>query len=744
MAIPHIRIVERADQISTTTINPRNRMAIIGEFSSGPANTPLLLGSASEFANIYRSDTKKGSLAFQAAYDQIIDPTNADFVLLRVLGNQIQASGSVVFSGIAAKNNTLNFSFSYIGEVVNNNNALALTEVIDFNTVYNSSTSGRMYFYVDSIVANVATIKYQFNLLTNQDAIDWTSVTDNFTVDITTDQFTYIPVADGLEIIFGLSGQTTDLQLQVGNEFYTRINKYEFEVPVAAGETPYNISVNVQNYLSGIEPIGTVTLTSGKDGVVIKAEEDYEGVLGNRFTFDVTLTDTVSPGIGITIPSNNFSGGIAGPEKAYIDLYDIYGNPLVRVQAKYEGTYGNNIKIGITYLAAGEFNITIKDSNGSTFNPPIADESFNIKLINLASDGILNDAVASNLVDLIFLPRLLFGENYDTNLLSLNPERLDQIDLAETDTTAPTHPDYYGPTYLSDLNLKNGNNGPALTDQDFINAIDRLDSEAVNYVLAAGQYSDAIRSKLITHCENKTEGDSLRIAVLAADPRLKPSAARLMAAKYNSRYAVMVVGWATYAGQTNATRLGTEAAAFYLGKMVSIPFYMSPAYKVGAKAVRNILECDTDPYINKPMLDRYEENNLEVLAKSKAYRGYYFMTGALLSNEDIWNRVYIRRAYNKVRMDLYSLLEQYTAGPYRRETVNMIVTSINNYFLNLQARGEIAGFRNAYPAGTGDAIGEYRRGVLNLNVGFLPLSSLDFIEIGIFRDESGAIQLSGL
>ena len=143
MAIPNIRIVERADVVSTTTINPRNRMAILGEFSSGPANEPVLFGSVSEFARIFRSDNKKGSIAFQAAYDQIVEPQNTDYVLMRVLGNQIQAGATVLFSGISTKSNNLNLDFGYVG-TVNNNNTLALLEQVSFNTVYHGSVSGRM------------------------------------------------------------------------------------------------------------------------------------------------------------------------------------------------------------------------------------------------------------------------------------------------------------------------------------------------------------------------------------------------------------------------------------------------------------------------------------------------------------------------------------------------------------------------------------------------------------------------
>lgn len=743
MAIPHIRIVERADAVSTTTINPRNRMAILGEFSSGPANTPLLIGSVSEFARIFRSDNKKGSIAFQAAYDQIVEPQGADYVLLRVMGHQIQAAASILFSGVATKANTLNLNFSYVGSV-NNNNTLALLEEVTFNQVYNGSSSGRMHFYVSNIADYIATIKYEFKFLNDTTAIDWSSVTDSISVDLKHDQFLPIAVADGLTVTFGISGQTADLALQLGNEFSVRINKYNYTLPISVGETPYNIAVNLQNQLSGVEPLGVISITADNDGVVLKAIDDYPGISGNRLTFTATLTDTVSPGVSLTVASNNFAGGVAGPTKAYRDFCDINGDPLVRIQAKYEGVYGNNLKLSIKYLAPGVFNLDVVDVDGGSFNPPILPENFNVDLSTVESDGYVRSAEVSNLVDIVFLPRILSGENYDPNLLKLNPERLNRIDLAETDPDVDTHPDHFGPNYLSNLYLTSGNNGPAVTDQDFIDALSTLDAVAVNYVLAAGQYSNPVRQALIAHCENKIESDGLRIAVLAADPGLRPSAARLQVANYDSKHAVMVAGWATYGAQVNSPRYGTEGAAFYLGKMVSLPFYMSPAYKVGARAVRNIIECDTDPYISKPDLDKFEEAGLEVLTKSKVYNGYFFTTGSLLSNDNNWNRVMIRRAYNQVRMDLYDLLEQYTAAPYRRETVMQILTSINNYFLSRQTRGEIAGFSNAYVAGTDDIAGEYRRGRLNINVGFLPLSALDYIEIGIFRDDNGGVVLSGL
>lgn len=744
MPIPYIRITERPVLTSPVNINPRNRMAVVGEFSSGPANVPLLISSISDFTKIYRSDTKKGSLAFQAAYDQLTNPQDEDFVLVRVLGHEKQAAGSVVFSGTAAKRNTLNLSFTYVGEV-NNSGSTALLEEIQFNDVYTGSVSGRYYFYVDDISLDVATVKYVFKNLTDNNPIDWVSVTDSISVNLTSDQFNAIAVEDGLTVRFGISGQTSDLSLVIGNEFYVRVNKYNFTVDINIGDTPYIVAVNLQNAIAGIDPIGATFLTTENDGLIFRAASDlYPGISGNSITYDISLTDNVSPGITVTQGGAAFIGGVDGPQRAYADLYDIYGNPLVRIQAKYEGTYGNNISFNVNYLSPGKFTLTVIDNDGRRFNPAVDNDFITVDLRDSEDDGLIRASLDSNLVDIIFLPKFLFGENYDINTVNYNPERLAPINPDETDVDNPQHPSFYGINRLREVFLSSGTNGPALEDQDYIDAISTLDNVAVNFVLAAGQYSNAVRQALITHCETKTEQDGLRIAILAASPNLRPSAARAEVAQFDSRYAVMVVGWTTYGGQPNAPRLGTEAAAYYLGKMVSIPFYMSPAYKVGTRAVRNVIEADTDTYTSKQFLDRFEEENLEILSKSKVYNGYYFMTGKVLTVDNNWNRIYVRRAYNQVRSDLYDLLEQYTAAPYRRETVLQIITAINTYFLNRMTLGEIASFKNAEVANRTNFNEDYQRGFLALNVGFLPLSALNFIEVSIFRDDNGGVVIQGL
>ena len=120
------------------------------------------------------------------------------------------------------------------------------------------------------------------------------------------------------------------------------------------------------------------------------------------------------------------------------------------------------------------------------------------------------------------------------------------------------------------------------------------------------------------------------------------------------------------------------------------------------------------------------------------------MTGKVLTVDNNWNRIYVRRAYNQVRSDLYDLLEQYTAAPYRRETVLQILTAINTYFLNRMTLGEIASFKNAEVANRTNFNEDYQRGFLAINVGFLPLSALNFIEVSIFRDDNGGVVIQGL
>lgn len=744
MPIPYIRITERPVLTSPVNINPRNRMAIVGDFSSGPANVPLLISSISDFNKIYRSDTRKGSLSFQAAYDQLIDPQNEDFVLVRVLGHEKQAAGSVVFSGTAVKRNTLNLSFTFVGDVFNVGTSPLLEEV-QFNDVYTGSISGRFFFYVDDISADIATVKYTFKNLSDNAPIDWVSVTDSISVNLTSDQFNEIAVEDGLTVRFGISGQTSDLGLVVGNEFSVRVNKYNFTVDINIGDSPYVIAVNLQNAIAGIDPIGATFLTTEADGLIFRAANDlYPGVSGNKITYDISLTDEVTPGVTITQGSASFVGGVNGPQKAYADLYDIYGNPLVRIQAKYEGVYGNNISFDVNYLSPGKFTINVVDNDGRRFNPSVDNDFLTIDLTNTEADGLVTGALDSNLVDVIFLPKFLYGDNYNVDAVNYNPERLDYINPTESDVDNPQHPSFFGINRLRGIFLSGGTNGPALEDQDYIDAISTLDNVAVNFVLAAGQYSNAVRQALITHCETKNEQDGLRIAILASSPNLRPSAARSEVAQFDSRFAVMVVGWTTYGGQPGAPRLGTEAAAYYLGKMVSLPFYMSPAYKVGTRAVRNVIECDTDNYNSKQFLDRYEEENLEILSKSKVYNGYYFLTGKVLTVDNNWNRIYIRRAYNQVRADLYDLLEQYTAAPYRREVVLQILSAINTYFINRLTLQEIASFKNAEVANRTNFNEDYQRGFLAINVGFLPLSALNFIEVSIFRDDNGGVVIQGL
>jgi Phage tail sheath C-terminal domain len=746
MRIPSISFNEANVGLSPIRTGIRNRIGIVGLFSRGPSNAASFVTGYTDFANRYGSDTATGSLAYQAAYDQ----GARDFCNVRVLGNAKAAKGQVTFSGIASKDNTLFFNIKFIGEV---------QEITDLQTIvttsgkYTGVLSGRYHFKVTNVsVANVATIKYTFVALTaDESLIDWTAVSSFITVDLTADQGVAKAVSTtGISVTFGQVADVGNIVLVLNDSFKLRVSSYVYSIPVNQNDTPSQIATSFIDSISGREPIGEVIRDSADTGVVFELDPEAAGAIGNKYSYYFTLADTVSPGIATANPvllvanSVFMQGGENGPRNAFRDLYSLSGVPLLRLVAVSEGAWGNQLRFTLYPLNNKQFRFSIYDLSGSNFNPKLAAESYTLDFANTSQDGSLNQLANSIYVRGLFLPKFTNPLTYDAGLISQSPQRLAPPSSLVTDVENTAHPNYYGPSKLIDVSLENGYDGPPVTEEDYVKGIQKLESFPVHIVIAPGTYnSQVIQTNLIAHAEKASDKDGLRIAVLSARPNLSPNAAKQETVGLESRRAVKVVGWTTYAGQPNTSRYALSADALYAGKLASIPFYAGPNARRTAGTVFNVTEVDTKNNANSEALQLYTDAKLEILTIDGSSQAFVFTNGRTLSSDTSWDKIYIRRTYDFIRQDLYDLLTQYLGEPHTSLIRRQIASAINGYMGELSRNSQIANYRNAVLDSSNNSPENYINGQLNINVEFLPLYSIDYITITLIRNTNDGLVTFG-
>jgi len=744
MRIPSISFIENNVGFTPIRQNIRNRIGIVSTFSRG-STTPTFITGDSFFANNYGYDTSIGSLAYQAARDQGAE----DFLCVRVLGNATPAKGQVSFTGVATKANTLYFNLKFIGlpqEVTN------IEEVIVTSGKYTGSVSGRYFFKVTDITTNVATINYKFIVLGEDETIDWATVTDNITVDLTADKGITQTVANGVEVTFGQVGQTNDLALVEDDEFKVRVNSYIFTIPINENDIPYQIATNFISAVSGLEVLEEIILNDANNGVVFELDSnqtDIVGTIGNRFSYYFELLDTVSPGITTTpaLTSANavfMSGGEDGARVAYRDFYSINGTPLLRLQANYVGDYGNNIRVNLYPDSQNSFRLEVSDLNAGNFNPRLGTESYVLNFNDLDKDGLLNQLSESIYIKGIFLPKFVDPVGYEVNLVNQSPVRLAPADVTVTDVDDIRHVDYYGPSKLLDVSLEDGYDGPSVTDDDYIKAINALEAYPVHIVLTPGKFSAAIQQALITHCEKAKDKDGLRVAILNARPNLSPNAAKQETVGLNSQRGVKVAGWATYAGQPNAPRFGLSPDALYAGVLAAIPFYVSPNARRTAGSVRNITEVDTFRNSSSTALQLYTDAKLEVLHVDPATQAFLFTTGRTLTSDPAWEYIYIRRSYDAIRQDLYDVLSFYIGETHTLRVRSQVQVAVEQYLRQLSIEGKIANYSSVLVGNENNPPGLYTLGQLNVSFRFLPLYSIREIEISIIRNNDDGLASQGI
>lgn len=744
MRIPEVKFTDVSIGVNIPQLDVYNRIGMISEFDRGPANEPRFISNYRNFADVYGSNGAVGSIAFQAAYDQ----GAREFSLIRVLGRAKSAKATISFSGVANQNFNAFLNLRYIGVPVDKGEfTLDVPVNTDPSSIYTSTQSGRYWFEVTDVntTDNTVTLRWKFlpisNNVINLVDVDWTSSTD-LTVDFdTTAPGSYIDIEQGLKISFGATGANIDSlveQFRVGNAFSIRTNSYTYTIPISNSFIPSQVANTILSYISGEDPIGEVRVNNLNNGVTIELEPELRGSLGNRWSVYFTGFDgtglVASADNTVSAPAIFMSGGVDGPKSAFKDFYALDGTLVLRLIATSQGGWGNQLRVSVYSIDSNRYSLSITDLNSNQYNPSLVPESYIIDSFDIDQNGFLNQLKDSKFVRGIFMPKFLNPSGDLSSSLRV-PQRLAPSNPFVTDSNDPAFASNYGPSYLTNISLEEGYDGPSSDESDYLYALNLMRSQPVHIVCCPGKYgSSSLKAALISHAEQSNELEGLRISVLNASPNLTPISANRESQGFRSNRAVMVAGWSTYSQQPNTARFSLSPDAVYAGKLAAIPVFVGPNARRVAGSINSINEVTTSNYSNRSDLQIITDAKIEVIALDPAVGSYNFISAVTLSFDTTWEKVYLRRVHDMIRMDLYKALQNYKSEPLTETLRRELSSAIRAYMEEKVRRGEIASVGAVIADSTNNNATTYSNYELNIYLEFLPIFSADYINITMVRN----------
>lgn len=550
-------------------------------------------------------------------------------------------------------------------------------------------------------------------------------------------------------VVFNLDSTNESIVGNIGNRFHYSFNISNIDIlkgNIAA--TVYNS--NNLNLISAITShISESTANNNTGATNVLADVTAAKNANSAYAFNPALYYRITFTSGITTTPNLenttfMTGGEDGPRQAYRDFFSINGTPLLRLQANYVGDYGNNIKVTLYPDSNNKFRLIISDLNSTNYNPRLQTESYTLDFNDLDANGKLNQLNESIYVNGLFLPKFADPVGYDVKLVNQAPVRLAPVNISTIDVENPSHVNYYGPTKLIDISLESGYDGPSVTDNDYIKAINSLESQPVHLLIVPGVTSRAVQQHLISHCDKASDKDGLRRAILSCKPRLSPNSAKSEISGINSQRAVKVVGWSSYGGQPNAARFSIPPDAIYAGKRAATPYFISVHARSAAGSARNIYEVDTVNNSSSQALQLYTDARLEVLQVDPASQSFYFTSGRTTSTDPSWAKEYYRGTYDVIRQDLYDLLSFYIGAPHNLRLRAQIKVSVESYLRGLRADGKIANYRDVLVEEINNPPSLYVTGTLNVAFSFQPIEAADYIVVSINRNTEDGLTTAGI
>ena len=340
-------------------------------------------------------------------------------------------------------------------------------------------------------------------------------------------------------------------------------------------------------------------------------------------------------GVGYAEAKMTISNGAGAP----VDVLEIAANS--------PGAWGNNIKISVK-KNAGDFDLTIKCGE--------AVEVFSGLKVAAVKEKVMSEFVTVKVTD-----EALTG------------------DLLPKATTV-------------DTGLTGGNDGAAVTDDDYIGAIDAntgvrtglktLEPLQIGIVVCAQQYSERIHKALQTFAENCDLEEGLRIGVLNSAPKLSADKAAEQTKSLQTDRGTFAYPWITSVDYPDEW---IAPDGFLAGVISTVAPHESPSNK----EVQGILKLERDySYAEVKLLTQARICPITL----KPNRGFRVRNGLTLSSDEAWAQIAIRRQQDRMNMELYFGMEWAISLPHEPKLWNLVAECADLYFQKQKNLGRILGF----------------------------------------------------
>ena len=350
--------------------------------------------------------------------------------------------------------------------------------------------------------------------------------------------------------------------------------------------------------------------------------------------------------------------------------------PVIKLDAKYKGAYGNNISVVVTANAGNASNRDVKITDG------------------VVIETYINKATNTEIVDAINSQSVLV----DATLLEATP----LVDAA------------------SAANLTDGNSGESVTNSDYITGLTYLETVDVNIVNLAGQSDNALMASLEAHCQNMALVRKDRIGV--GGSALGESLSTMFARTVKSDRFVFVapgVKMIDRISGNEVTRAGAYAAAAICGMLAKNDVQVS----LTNKTLSGVSDVET-AYSDANLKDMITNNILAIKKKN----GIRVTKAITTSTNSAWAQITTRRIVDYVKAGTYNAGDQFI-GLLNNPRVRSALKGVLDAFLNDLFLSEVLiGYSVDVYATRADEIA----GVCKVVMSIQPVFSIDYIECTIY------------
>lgn len=274
--------------------------------------------------------------------------------------------------------------------------------------------------------------------------------------------------------------------------------------------------------------------------------------------------------------------------------------------------------------------------------------------------------------------------------------------------------------------------GPNPSPKDYVQALRLMADNPVNILIASGQGHPEIRNELIRQAELSDEITGLRIAVLAADPRLNPVSAKSLTEMLNSKHAVMVAGHCTFSERNDIPPLSVPPDGFYAGHLAVTDFHVSPAARTSSPSFKSISAVDL-PSPGTQAYNEYTRSRIEAIIPDQVTGSFHCLNGVSLSTDPAWKWISMRRTYNFIRSNAFQRLQFAKSEPNTAKLRGEVTASLNNLLSLMKSLGQINDYQGVKADDENNPPNLVAQGLLRVDIFFTPVYPADFIRVGLHR-----------